>query len=202
MAPDSCSGLPPQGTKRFPHCVTSWRPMPGGTRRPQKLGLEIPSPGAAGVQASRICHDSGACVTACDTPPREHGCRGNVYTRYTFVACMRKKATICRFDFRKQLVRSSFLHLIQLTRPWPHSKKTNKTGRSHKTCLHTLHRQRKGRLGSPASTTQRTRLPPGPERVRVLDLDPLPLQPPNVRKRFFRKGRHPVLPCQAGQKKE
>lgn len=29
----------------------------------------------------------GACVTACDTLPREHGCRGNVYTRYTFVTC-------------------------------------------------------------------------------------------------------------------
>lgn len=24
---------------------------------------------------------------ACDTPPREHGCQGNVYTRYTFVTC-------------------------------------------------------------------------------------------------------------------
>lgn len=29
----------------------------------------------------------GACVTACDTLPREHGCRRNVYTRYTFVTC-------------------------------------------------------------------------------------------------------------------
>lgn len=29
----------------------------------------------------------GACVTACDTLPRQHGCRGNVYTRYTFVTC-------------------------------------------------------------------------------------------------------------------
>lgn len=29
----------------------------------------------------------GACVTACDTLPREHGCRGNVYTCYTFVTC-------------------------------------------------------------------------------------------------------------------
>lgn len=29
----------------------------------------------------------GACVTACDTLPREHGCRGNVCTRYTFVTC-------------------------------------------------------------------------------------------------------------------
>lgn len=35
----------------------------------------------------------GACVTACDTPLREHGCRGNVYTRYTFVA--RMLATPC-----------------------------------------------------------------------------------------------------------
>lgn len=29
----------------------------------------------------------GECVMACDTPPREHGCQGNVYTRYTFVTC-------------------------------------------------------------------------------------------------------------------
>ena len=29
----------------------------------------------------------GACVTTCDTLPREHGCRGNVCTCYTFVTC-------------------------------------------------------------------------------------------------------------------
>lgn len=57
-----------------------------------------------------------------------------------------------------------------------------------------------GQAGQPSFFYPGNSTSPGPE--WVLNLDPLPPPTPQRAKEVFRKGRHPVLPCQAQEKKK